>query len=607
MITPMKKYSFLVYHKEYNDFLKELKEVGVLHVIEKESGAIENESLREQYELINQYNKAIKFLSGREVSEQKDKTAAGDGYRILKEIQNIQSELEVNTQHLATVKKEISMIKPWGDFSFESIKKLKEHGFNIRFFICSVKKFNPEWKAKYNIEEISRLGGQTYFVLVQEGDETVEVDAEEIKLPDRQLSALLKQKKKIEDLLLKSEELFDLYAKKYIPLLVSGRDELQEKFNFDKVIFNTDKQAEDKLMLLEGWIPEDKEDDINTFLQNTGIYYIISKPGKEDKIPVKLRNNKYSRLFEPISKLYSLPDYKELDLTPFFAPFFMMFFGFCLGDAGYGLLFLIVASIIKPRMKSNIKPLVTLVQILGASTIIFGFLSGTIFGIDLIKADIAFISSKKNIFMEPEEMFYFALVLGGIQILFGMIVKVLNITKQAGFKYALSTVGWIILITGTTMYLIIRNKSGTDLAGLKYIYSFILFSSLVMILFLNNPEKGILGNFGAGLGDIYFTATGVFGDLLSYIRLFALGISSSILGYVFNYLALEMSGDTIIVSQIVFLLILIVGHSLNIFMAALGAFVHPLRLTFVEFYKNAGFNGGGKEYKPFRKKQQYKL
>lgn len=281
----------------------------------------------------------------------------------------------------------------------------------------------------------------------------------------------------------------------------------------------------------------------------------------------------------------------------------MMFFGFCLGDAGYGLLFLTVASVVKLRAKSKIKPLLTLVQILGGSTIVFGLLSGTIFGIDLIKADIPFLSSIKSMFMKPEEMFYFAIVLGGIQIIFGMIVKILNISRQYGFKYALSTLGWIILIISSALYVMIKDKFETESHSLKYLYFFVLGSSLIMILFLNNPDKKILGNIGKGLGDIYFTATGIFGDLLSYIRLFALGISSAILGYVFNYLALEMSGDTIIISQIIFLLILVVGHSLNIFMAVLGAFVHPLRLTFVEFYKNAGFTGGGKEYKPFKKNQ----
>jgi len=603
MIIPMKKYSFLVYHKEYLNFLKDLRKVGVLHVIEKESGELEDENQRKQYDLIKQYKKAIKFLISRKAEDKSKTSTTTDSLKILKEIQNIQSEIEINTQNLASLKKEISLIRPWGNFSFENIERLEKHGYHIRFFICPVKKFNYKWKINYNIEEINHLSGQTYFILVQEGDEKIELDAEEIKLPENSLDVLLKKQKEIEKIILKSGEIFDLYAEKYIPLLVSGKEKIQEEFNFDNVVINTEKQAEEKLMLLEGWVPEDKEEEINLFLDNSEIYYITSDATNEDKIPVKLRNNKFSKLFEPISELYSLPDYKELDLTPFFAPFFMMFFGFCLGDAGYGLLFLTVASVVKLRAKSKIKPLLTLVQILGGSTIVFGLLSGTIFGIDLIKADIPFLSSIKSMFMKPEEMFYFAIVLGGIQIIFGMIVKILNISRQYGFKYALSTLGWIILIISSALYVMIKDKFETESHSLKYLYFFVLGSSLIMILFLNNPDKKILGNIGKGLGDIYFTATGIFGDLLSYIRLFALGISSAILGYVFNYLALEMSGDTIIISQIIFLLILVVGHSLNIFMAVLGAFVHPLRLTFVEFYKNAGFTGGGKEYKPFKKNQ----
>ena len=603
MIIPMKKYSFLVYHKEYLNFLKDLRKVGVLHVIEKESGELEDENQRKQYDLIKQYKKAIKFLISRKAEDKSKTSTTTDSLKILKEIQNIQSEIEINTQNLASLKKEISLIRPWGNFSFENIERLEEHGYHIRFYICPVKKFNYKWKINYNIEEINHLSGQTYFILVQEGDEKIELDAEEIKLPENSLDVLLKKQKEIEKIILKSGEIFDLYAEKYIPLLVSGKEKIQEEFNFDNVVINTEKQAEEKLMLLEGWVPEDKEEEINLFLDNSEIYYITSDATNEDKIPVKLRNNKFSKLFEPISELYSLPDYKELDLTPFFAPFFMMFFGFCLGDAGYGLLFLTVASVVKLRAKSKIKPLLTLVQILGGSTIVFGLLSGTIFGIDLIKADIPFLSSIKSMFMKPEEMFYFAIVLGGIQIIFGMIVKILNISRQYGFKYALSTLGWIILIISSALYVMIKDKFETESHSLKYLYFFVLGSSLIMILFLNNPDKKILGNIGKGLGDIYFTATGIFGDLLSYIRLFALGISSAILGYVFNYLALEISGDTIIISQIIFLLILVVGHSLNIFMAVLGAFVHPLRLTFVEFYKNAGFTGGGKEYKPFKKNQ----
>jgi V/A-type H+-transporting ATPase subunit I len=601
MIVPMKKYSFLIYHREYTGFLNELRKTGILHVIEKQSGELADEKLMEQYYLINQYNSAIRFLQKRAPEDKSESVSASDAPKILQEIQNIQSEVENKTQQLSSLKKDIELVRPWGDFSFEDIHKLGEHGFNIRFFICNARKFNDEWKVKYNTEIINHYGGSIYFVVIQEDKKDMDIDAEEIKLPENSFSSLLKKQKDIENILTKSEEIFDLYAEKYIQLLISERDRLQEQFEFENVVFNTEKQVEEKLMLLEGWVPVDKQKEIDQFLNKSGIFFIISEPGIEDKIPIKLTNSKYSRLFEPIAKLYSLPDYKELDLTPFFAPFFMMFFGFCLGDAGYGLLFLIVASIIKLRAKSNIKPLLTLIQILGVSTVIFGFLSGTFFGVDLLKADIAFLKSFRDIFLRPEEMFYFALIMGGVQIVFGMFVKILNITKQLGFKYSLSILGWIILITSTVLFMLLKNKIGPELQIMKYLYFLILASSLVMILFMNNPDKGLLGNFGKGLGDIYFTATGVFGDVLSYIRLFALGISSAILGYVFNYLALEMSGDTIIVSQIVFLLILVVGHSLNIFMATLGAFVHPLRLTFVEFYKNAGFMGGGSEYKPFKK------
>jgi V/A-type H+/Na+-transporting ATPase subunit I len=108
-------------------------------------------------------------------------------------------------------------------------------------------------------------------------------------------------------------------------------------------------------------------------------------------------------------------------------------------------------------------------------------------------------------------------------------------------------------------------------------------------------------NVGVGLWNTYNMVTGILGDLLSYIRLFALGISSAIMGFVFNSLAVEMSGSIPVLNILIMVVILVIGHGINIFMSGLGAFVHPMRLTFVEFYKNAGFAGGGKQYNPFRK------
>ena len=121
------------------------------------------------------------------------------------------------------------------------------------------------------------------------------------------------------------------------------------------------------------------------------------------------------------------------------------------------------------------------------------------------------------------------------------------------------------------------------------------------IFILNDIKRNILINIGAGLWDTYNMLTGLLGDVLSYVRLFALGISGAVLGLVFNDLAMKMSPDIPVVGFLVSAIILLFGHGMNIFMAGLGSFVHPLRLTFVEFYKNAGFEGGGKKYNPFRK------
>jgi V/A-type H+/Na+-transporting ATPase subunit I len=124
----------------------------------------------------------------------------------------------------------------------------------------------------------------------------------------------------------------------------------------------------------------------------------------------------------------------------------------------------------------------------------------------------------------------------------------------------------------------------------------------VMIFLLNAPDKGILANIGLGLWGAYNMATGLLGDLLSYIRLFALGISSAILGYVFNMLSSQLSGSIPVVSLLIMMVILLIGHGINIFMSSLGSFVHSMRLTFVEFYKNSGFDGRGKAYQPFSKR-----
>jgi V/A-type H+-transporting ATPase subunit I len=197
------------------------------------------------------------------------------------------------------------------------------------------------------------------------------------------------------------------------------------------------------------------------------------------------------------------------------------------------------------------------------------------------------------------QIFNFALLLGVIQILWGIIINSMKQMRQSGIKGGIATLGTFLFIlslsiTGSTM---MGANPGKILNYTKYV----TYVSLFMIFFFNSPGKNIFINVASGLWLMYNLVTGFFGDLLSYIRLFALGVSGAILGIVVNSMAKQFSAIPVI-GPVIFLFFMIAGHGLNIALSSLGAFVHPLRLTFVEFYKNAGFNGPGLEYKPFGKK-----
>jgi len=597
MIVPMKKFTFLVYHADYQKFLEELRQVGVVDIVERTKDL--DDETRDQLLEQKQIADTIKFLQRRQV-EQQETTQISDGIQVVQKVRELLNEQENLEQQLISVNKEIANLEPWGDFSLETLKKLREAGLSVSFYITSTKKFKPEWESQYNIGVVNTAPPNVYFILVRDNDDQVELDAEEIKTPERPLSEVIKRRDEIHARIKEIGEALDHFAATTIPSLQESLNHLATKTEFRRVLANTRPEADEKVMLLQGFVPQTSEAELVRFCEERNILYVEGQPEEKDKIPVLLQNNRFSRLFEPISKLFSLPSYYELDLTPFFAPFFMMFFGFCLGDAGYGLIVLIGATLYKRKAKPVLKPYLSLAQYLGIATFIFGVISGTFFGINLIEAEVAFLSEIKGYFFDSQKMFYLALVLGLIQIIFGMIVKVFNISKQKGFAYALSTIGWLILILGMIARVALIHF-GILPEGEKIALYSVLGVSGIFILFLNDPKVNVFVRVGKGVWDVYGMVTGIFGDLLSYIRLFALGISSAILGLVINSIGLDMLGIPVI-GPVIFVLFLTIGHIANILISSLGAFVHPMRLTFVEFYKNAGFSGGGKEYKPFSEK-----
>lgn len=624
MIVEMLKYSFLLYHKDYPDFVKLLKKQGVLHVIEKNEMSDE---IRDQISYIKDIDFAIKTLTANILENGSPKNASAtpiSGEELVKTLMDLTHTKEQSQQQIDQVEKEFSQLQTWGSYSIEKIKLLEQKDIFMSFFTCKSSVYNEAWQEEYTVEKINQVGGQTYFVILHSKEQTIDIDADYFRFPEYDLNYLgnqIDQHKKELDEIDQQIALLSLN----LQTLESFKEFKLSEIKENQLYLNTENVAEDKVKFIEGWVPRNKAEQLNKALEEKQVYYMAEEPKSEDEVPVKLKNSKFNKLFEPIGELYTLPDYKEMDLTPFFAPFFLLFFGFCLGDAGYGLVILLGASIYKRKVDKKMKPMLTLAQFLGAATVIFGTLTGTLFGV--VMAEFSpliewvkqksladpnfFLAVEKNAkgqevvatFLTAQNLFSLAVIIGVIQILFGMIVNVVNITRQKGFKYALSGLGWFIMFSGLVGMFGLSTLVAPLFPELAensiVVYSWLSVSS-ILILFFNSPDKNLAVNFGSGLWDAYNMATGFLGDLLSYIRLFALGLSSGILGLVFNSLAADMSGDIPVLSQLIFVIILLVGHGINLFMAALGSFVHPLRLTFVEFYKNAGFNGGGKAYLPFK-------
>ena len=601
MISKMKKLAFLIYHKDYDTFLEQVRNLGVVHVVTKSQGEAENQDLQATIRLSARYAAAIKLLEGMNVKAA-DKTSgnADKGEQVLDKLEALQQHDAETNHRIQAIEKEITAMEPWGDFKMESLKRLRDAGYEVGFYICSDKMYDEEWETQYHTVVINRIGSKVYFVTVTPVTETVSLDVESAKIADRSLSEIIQEKEKLDAERAETENAMKELAENSIPDLKAAQIRTSQLVDFDKVKLSADSLAGNKLMLLEGWAPAENAQQLNDFLKSSEVYYEISDPVPGDNVPIQLNNKGFFKLFEPIMKLYMLPKYNELDLTPFFAPFFMLFFGLCLGDTGYGLFILLGISgyrLIAKSISPSMKPILTLVQLLGLSTAICGLLTGTCFGFNLYDINVPFIQKMKEVIMlDNQQMFNLSLILGAIQIIFGMTLKAVNQAIQFGFKYAISTIGWLLVLVSTAVAFA---APGVMAMGGTLHLAILAVGGLMVYLF-NSPGKNIFLNIGLGLWDTYNMATGLLGDILSYVRLFALGLSGGILAGVFNSLAVGMSPDNVIAGPIVMVLIFVIGHSINIFMNVLGAMVHPMRLTFVEFFKNSGYEGGGKEYKPFK-------
>lgn len=578
MITQMKKYTFLVFHRDYEPFLTQLRDLGVVHITQKAAGLIEDD---EQLQAALQHEDELRRLL---------KQGAPD--------ELIAERNEVN-ERIAAAQEAAKQAAIWGEFDAARISSLKEAGYTLHFYECASRAFQEEWGIKVN-----EVGSKTYFIALESVEDAIEIPA-----PQKSEAQWLQEVENVKALLADVDARIVAWQKENLDDIKAQLVEARQQIDWKRVTLSTDKLVEGALCLFEGFCPIDKEAELNAMLAESQVYYEETTPTKEDNTPIELKNNFYTRLFEPITRLYSLPNYAELDPTPFFAPFFMLFFGLCLGDGGYGLVILLagLAVIFKaPKLKEW----GWLGVFMGFTTMVVGILTGMFFGINL--EVVAVLAPIKQYFITETNatvhvmggsyhpMMVFAILIGVFQILFAMGFKVVKIALRDGFKYAAYDCAWLVALVTLIVWAIFAGSLST--IGLYSIYAILGLCALFIMFYSNPDRKVLLLNIGGGLWGSYNMISGLLGDILSYIRLFALGLAGGILGNVFNALALQAGGACPSwIGWLPTLLILVFGHSLNFALCLISSVVHPMRLTFVEFYKNAGFEGGGKEYKPFKK------
>lgn len=588
MIVPMYKYSFVVYHREYNEFLKKIAELGVVDVSINRNDV--DDTIRNKILLSAQINDLVRTLTNRNVSRVQVYTPK-EGVEVISEVKNTQASIEKLIHQAALIKKELALAEPWGDYSTELIQKLYNEGYTIRFFITPERLFTNELRQNEHVIEIKRFQTNIYFVAIQHKDEVLDIDADEIKIPAQSPAQLRKAYKDIEQQIAEANQKLDAIAAAYIPVLEDSRKRVMEEIDYQQVLLKTMRQVDDKLCILTGYVPVSDDEKLEKYLSDSDVIHYKEKPVPDDNPPILLKNGWFARLFEPISEIFSLPSYSEMDLTPFFAPFFMMFFGFCMGDFAYGVILVLAGLLLRNRVSPSLKPYLTLAIFLGIGTMIFGVVTGTLLGFNM--DEIATLKPFHKLMLDDTTVFYLALGIGLVQIIYGMVIQAYSRAKQFGFKYSLSLIGIIIGVFAVIDLTLLKLGGSFSKYG--------IYAGLALMLFFSDPDISIFGRIGKGIWDLYSTITGIFGDVLSYIRLFALSASSGILGFVINSISLPLLDSIPVLGPILFIIVMIVGHGANIALSGLGSFVHPMRLTFVEFYKNAGFIGGGKKYNPYSK------
>ena len=387
---------------------------------------------------------------------------------------------------------------------------------------------------------------------------------------------------------------------------------LQILFDHYKNLLNREQTkdtapATEHTVLLEGWVKKADFPRLEKIVSGFGASSLATiEPAEDEKVPVEIENKNYIRPFEVITRLYGMPQHFEVDPTVFLAPFFALFFALCLTDAGYGLVIIVLMALFIKKIQGD-KKLMWMLGICSAVTVVAGALTGGWFG----PAEEHFIPALEPVrekmllfdpLDEPMKFFILVLVLGYIQILTGLVIALGHNLKRRDYVAALcNQLTWLVMLNSIVGLLLA--KAGMLPAWLGAVFAWTILLPAAVIFLFSQRQGSWVSRLGVGAYNLF---SGIFymGDVLSYLRLMALGMVTAGLAMAINTIAGIVLGWPYGIGIVAMIVVLAIGHTFNLAISGLSAFVHTLRLQYVEFFPKF-FVGGGRLFEPLNKKYKH--
>lgn len=588
MIVPMKKVSIIVQSKDAAPVIERLRSLRVLHVEhQKVPSGRDVSTLREDIAFVD---RAINILSVEEFSKAQARDTAGElvDWRFsARHIIGSWKRLDQVEEYGRVLKEAISTWERWGDFDPKTLKELAGKNIYVRLYQIPVKEMKKLPPGAI-VERFFTSKGMVHCAVVS--DQAIEMPYKELVPPRSSLGemrARLEESKQVAGWIKEDMRRHVSYLGAFSRLKKSFEKELE----FHEAL--NGMGASGTIVYLVGFIPYDSTEPLLELSRKERWGIVISDPSEEDRIPTLIRNPRWVSIIEPVFKaLEIIPGYKELDISFWFLVFFSVFFGMLIGDAGYGLVFfgLTLFAQIKFGKKLKNKSVIVLFYLLSFCAVIWGALTGTFFGQEWLPQSVRPLIPALR---DSKTIQIFCFFLGALHLSIAHLWRI--IVKLPSVK-ALSEVGWALIIWGAFFLakMLILGHAFPPFGKWLFI------AGAFLVVFFTNPTKNVLKGIGAGFGNLLLNIVNSFTDVVSYIRLFAVGLATVAIADAFNKMAMGI-GFNGILTGIATSLIIILGHSLNIVLGPLAILVHGVRLNVLEFSNHLDVKWSGFSYKPLQK------